>query len=106
MALLDFDNAQPQPQPQSDDAQEQTTTPQNWFRVETATHDNALLSQIQKKRSFGDDYKKLTIDINRKLADDLGMQPCTVAKSVPALLEFALAELRRQNKMLVIDFEQ
>jgi hypothetical protein len=48
-------------------------------------------------------YKKIPYFINDELYAELQQQPCSINKSIPFLLEFAVAELKRQKKQLVVD---
>jgi len=80
--------------------------PENWFQVTHSATPEIFVTSKTRYRKFDKDlYKKMTIDISKKVHEELTMQPAPVSKSIAALLEFAVDELRRQNKQIVIDFD-
>lgn len=77
---------------------------EKWFTEEPAIAGHVFVREVKKRQAFDKNrYKKVSYHISHETIEKLSLQPCTEQKAVTALIEFAIEELERQNKMLVID---
>lgn len=73
---------------------------------ETSSVDNVFVFEKTLRAPMPENYKKIPYFINEELYDELLRQPCSINKSIPFLLEWALKEIKRQKKQIVIDMKR